>query len=65
MQTTYATVTECTEAIDYREVMTPNNLFTIDRRARTDLWLMAQSGRRGVSWQCFPNTVDPRGPKEK
>ncbi len=49
MQTTYATVTECTEAIDYREVLTPKNLFTIDRRARTDLLLMEQSGGRGVS----------------
>ena len=65
IQTTYATVTECAEAIDYREVMTPKNLFTIDRRARTDLLLMEPSGARGISWQCFPDTVDPRGPKAK
>jgi hypothetical protein len=65
MQTTYATVTECTEAIDYREVMTPKNLFTIDRRDRTDLLLMEQSGGRAISWQCLPDTVDPRAPKGK
>jgi hypothetical protein len=43
LQTAYPTATECTEAIDYREVLTPKNLFTIDRRSRTDLFLMEQS----------------------
>lgn len=32
MQTTYSTATECTEAIDYREVLTPTNGFTASRR---------------------------------
>ena len=43
LQTAYPTATECAEAIDYREVLTPKNLFTIDRRSRTDLFLMEQS----------------------
>jgi hypothetical protein len=52
MQT--ATVTECTEAIDYRQVMTPKSLFTIDRRTCTDLLLMEPCAGRGVSWRCLP-----------
>ena len=43
LQTAYPTATESTEAIDYREALTPKNLFTIDRRSRTDLFLMEQS----------------------
>ena len=43
LPTAYPPATECTEAIDYREVLTPKNLFTIDRRSRTDLFLMEQS----------------------
>ena len=62
-QTTYSTATECTEAIDYREVLTPKS-FTIDRRSPTDLFLMDQSRARGLLWQCVPDTEDPRGPKE-
>lgn len=53
------------EAIDYREVLTPKNGFTVDRRSPTDLFLMDQSRARGLWWQCFPDTVDPRGPKGK
>jgi hypothetical protein len=60
MQTTYASLAECAEAIDYREVMAPKNLFTIDRRARTNLLLMDPGAGRGISWQCLPDTVDPR-----
>src|SRR6266851_5665125 len=62
-QTTYSTATECTEAIDYREVLTPKS-FTIDRRSPTDLFLMDQSRARGLLWQCVPDTEDPRGRKE-
>jgi hypothetical protein len=64
-QTTYSTAIECTEAIDYREVLTPKNGFTIDRRSPTGLFLMDQGGARGLLWQCLPDTVDPRGPKGK
>ena len=64
-QTTYSTATECTEAIDYREVLTPTNGSTIDHRSPTDLFLMDQSRARGLWWQCLPDTVDPRGPKGK
>jgi hypothetical protein len=63
-QTTDPTETECTEAIDY-QAMTPKYVFTVDRRTRTDLLLMEPSGARGISWQCLPDTVDPRGPKGK
>ena len=65
MQSAYSTATECTEAIDYREVLTPKNGFTIDRRSPTDLFLMDQSAARGLLWQCLPDTVDPRGAKGK
>jgi hypothetical protein len=64
-QTAYSTATECTEAIDYRGVLTPKNGFTIDRRSRTDLFLMDQSRARGLLWQRLPDTDDPRGPKAK
>ena len=64
MQTAYSTATECAEAIDYREVLTPKNGFTIDRRSPSDLFLMDQSRARGLLWQCVPDTEDPRGRKE-
>lgn len=38
-----------------------------DRRAETDLYLRYGSDESagGIAWQCFPDTVDPRGPKVK
>ena len=65
MQTAYSTATECTEAIDYREVLTPKHGFSIDLRSPTDLLLMDQSRARGLLWQYLPDTADPRGAKAK
>jgi hypothetical protein len=59
MQTTYATVTECTKVIDCREVMTPKSLFTVDRRLGTDLFLRETSGVRAVSsTSCVLDVLD-------
>ena len=41
------------------------NGFAIERRSPTNLLLIEPSGARGVSWQCLPDTVDPRGPRGK
>jgi hypothetical protein len=64
-QTAYSTATECIEVINYREVLTPKNGFTIDRRSPTDLFLMDQSAARGLLWQCLLDTIGPRGVKGK
>lgn len=36
-------------------------------RRQTDLYLRYGSDESagGIAWQCFPDTVDPRGPKVK
>jgi hypothetical protein len=38
-----------------------------ERRAETDLYLRYGSdpSTGGIAWQCFPDTVDPRGSKAK
>jgi len=66
----YPMVTGCTQALDSREADSRKGIpFTdISRRAPTDLFLMFRdqpSGTftSGISWQCLPDTVDPRGPK--
>ncbi len=70
--TAYPTVTACTQALDSREIEARKGIpFTdISRRAPTDLFLMFREGDSGVftsgiSWQCLPDTIDPRGPKGK
>ena len=66
LQTAYRTVAECTSAIDQRETEARKARWTIHRRAPTDLFVMDPSGTSetsGMVSQCFPDTVDPRGPK--
>lgn len=75
LQTAYPNVSDCTKAIDRREkegrkaeyVMEDGRKIkgTTDRRAPTDLFLLygRDASNGGVAWQCFPETVDPRGPK--
>ncbi|SRR6266849_2877048 len=65
LQTAYASISECTKAIDDREAKTPKNTYNIERRARTDLFVMEKTWARGATWQCLPDTVDPRGPTVK
>jgi hypothetical protein len=65
LQTAYPTTTECTQAIDYREALARNHLFTTVRPAQTELFLMDQTSKEGVTWKCLPDTVDPRGPRGK
>ena len=68
----YPTVSACTQALDSREADARKGIpFTdVSKRAPTELLLMFrkhESGifTEGITWQCFPDTVDPRGPKGK
>lgn len=74
LQTAYPNVGACTKALDQREKDGRKATVTEDgrqvkrvaeRRAPTDLFLPygREAGEGGVAWQCFPDTVDPRGPK--
>jgi hypothetical protein len=77
LQTAFPNVGACTKALDQREKEGRKAVYVTeggakvkgltDRRASTDLLLLygsdASSG--GVAWQCFPETVDPRGPRAK
>ena len=77
LQTAFPNVGACTKALDQREKEGRKAVYVTeggvkvkgltDRRASTDLLLLygsdASSG--GVAWQCFPETVDPRGSKTK
>ena len=67
IQTAYPTVAACTQAIDNREKEARKVNWIADRRAPTDLFLLygRDASRGGAAWQCFPDTVDPRGPKGK
>jgi hypothetical protein len=77
LQTAYPNINECTKAIDQREKAGRKATYvaedgrkiqgTIDRRAPTDLFLLygRDASNGGVAWQCFPDTLDPRGPKGK
>ncbi|HKW92475.1 MAG TPA: hypothetical protein VJX92_11285 [Methylomirabilota bacterium] len=76
IQTAYPSVSACTKALDHREKDSRKaqqekegrkvNAIT-DRRAPTDLFLAygPDGGNGGVAWQCFPDTVDPRGAKAR
>jgi hypothetical protein len=68
----YPALTSCTQALDSREAEARKGMpFTdISRRAPTDLFLMFREDKSGIftsgiTWQCLPDTVDPRGPREK
>ena len=77
LQTAYPSVSDCTKALDQREKEGRKTVYTTedggkvkgvtDRRAPTDLFLLygRDASKGGVAWQCFPDTVDPRGPKAK
>jgi hypothetical protein len=77
LQTAYPSVKACARALDAREKEVKKATYvtedgrkingTADRRAETDLFQLSgrDASNGGVAWQCFPDTVDPRGPKEK
>ncbi len=67
--TAYPTVAECTKALDVREAGARKANWIVDRSASTNLSIVQPPSKvphRIVSgYQCFPDTVDPRGPKTK
>jgi hypothetical protein len=75
LQTAYPSVSDCTKAIDRREKEGKKAEYVredgrkikgvTDRRAETDLFVLygRDASNGGMAWQCFPETVDPRGPK--
>jgi hypothetical protein len=77
LQTAYPNVNACTKALDQREKDGRKATYVTedgrklkgatDRRAETDLFLLygRDASNGGVAWQCFPDTVDPRGAKGK
>jgi len=77
LQTAYPSVSACTKALDEREKEGRKATYVTesgarikglaDRRASTDLFLRygSDGSNGGVAWQCFPETVDPRGAKAK
>ncbi len=67
LQASYKTADECAKAIDteYREGRTSHPWF---RSAPTAATIMRELGPNSTSmltYTCLPDTVDPRGPKEK
>ena len=77
LQTAYPTIGACTQDLDQREKNARESKWSSDRRAATDLFILYTRGGTkldirdgdgttgGTTWQCFPDTVDPRGPKGK
>jgi hypothetical protein len=77
LQIAYPTIAACTQALDQREKKARESKWSSDRRAATDLFILYTRGGTkldirdgdgttgGTTWQCFPDTVDPRGPKGK
>ena len=75
LQTAYPNVGDCTKAIDHREKEGRKATYVMedgrkikgatDRRAPTDLFVLygRDASNGGVVWQCFPETIDPRGVK--
>jgi hypothetical protein len=70
-------VGDCTKAIDHREKEGRKATYVMedgrkikgvtDRRAPTDLFVLygRDASNGGVVWQCFPETIDPRGAKAR
>lgn len=77
LQTAYPSVGACAKALDQREKEGRKAVYVTEsgekikglteRRAETDLYLRYGSdpSTGGIAWQCFPDTVDPRGSKAK
>lgn len=77
LQTAYPSVGACAKALDQREKEGRKVVYVTEsgekikglteRRAETDLYLRYGSdpSTGGIAWQCFPDTVDPRGSKAK
>jgi hypothetical protein len=65
--TAYSTVAECIKEIDIREADARKAKWDFYRQATTNLSMGQPSSsspyRIVVGYQCFPDTIDPRGPK--
>jgi hypothetical protein len=79
LQMAYPTIAACTQDLDQREKNAQKNAReakpSADRRAPTDGFTLYtrddtkldihDDTKGGTTWQCFPDTVDPRWPKGK
>lgn len=77
LQTAYSGIGSCVRALDAREKEAKKATYVTEdgrkingiahRRAETDLFQLygRDASNGGVAWQCFPDTVDPRGVKTK
>ena len=75
LQIAYPTIAACTQDLDQREKNAREAKPSADRRAPTDLFILyTRDGTKldirdgtkgGTTWQCFPGTIDPRGPNGK
>ena len=68
LQTAYPTMAACTQDLDEREKNAGEAKLPADRRTATIMYtregtkLEIRPGTKGgATWQCFPDTVDPRG----
>lgn len=64
-QTAYPTIAACIRDLDQREKTAREAQWSVDHRGDTDLFIShtAAGKYEGATWQCFPDTIDPHGPK--
>jgi hypothetical protein len=62
--TAYPTYTQCTQRLDWmdRDYRKEKTMGTT-RLEATKLMAWSSTSEWAVSWQCLPDSVDPRGPK--
>jgi hypothetical protein len=68
LQVAYPTVSGCMEYLDRLERdnnRLSSDLVLVTRHDPTLLTLKSRTSPDGATFQCFPDTVDPRGPKGK
>jgi hypothetical protein len=72
-QTAYPSARECIKALDvqaasWNEIISQppktTSVYKVDRTESTELFLWYEKGGADV-YRCYPDTVDPRGPKGK
>jgi hypothetical protein len=62
----YTSAKECIRELDSREqFLRPDNTALTTRSAATSLNVTDKRGSFSTTYECLPDTVDPRGPKVK